>query len=241
MQVPESFAQKVKRRSEIKGLIARSAFWMTINPSDLRNPLVLQLAGITLPAATAAIRQATATSNPVAVAQFFHHTCNDVFNGLLGTDTGRTGILGEIANHFGVVETNGRGMLHLHGLVWVTGNIAFRTLQDQLCDDEPWMIHYLQTAICQSIDLGTDADTDANLPPSAKDPETDRDFHVWLTADSNSVASKKQLHSSNHTATCFKYAQSSIGKKSCRFGMPRDLVPTATVDDYGVVHLARNH
>ena len=44
MQVPESFAQKVKRRSEIKGLIARygmPAFWMTINPSDLRNPLVL--------------------------------------------------------------------------------------------------------------------------------------------------------------------------------------------------------
>ena len=107
MQVPQSFVQKVKRRSEIKGLIAcygMPAFWMTINPSDLRNPLVLQLAGITLPAATAAIRQATATSNPVAVAQFFHHTCNDVFNGLLGTDTGRTGILGEIANHFGVVE-----------------------------------------------------------------------------------------------------------------------------------------
>ena len=50
MQVPESFAQKVKRRSEIKGLIARygmPAFWLTINPSDLKNPLVLQLAGIT--------------------------------------------------------------------------------------------------------------------------------------------------------------------------------------------------
>jgi helitron helicase-like protein/PIF1-like helicase len=259
MQVPESFAQKVKRRSEIKGLIARygmPAFWLTINPSDLKNPLVLRLAGITysadaLPAATAAIRQATATSNPVAVAQFFHHTCKGVFNGLLGTDTGRTGILGEIANHFGVVETNGRGMLHLHGLVWLTGNLAFRTLRDRLLEDEPFaarMIHYLQTAICQSIDLGTDADTDADLPPpandlppSAKDPETDRDFHVRLTADSNAVASKKQLHSSNHTATCFKYAQSSTGKKSCRFGMPRDLVPTATVDEFGVVHLARNH
>ena len=256
MQVPESFAQKVKRRSEIKGLVARygmPAFWMTINPSDLRNPLVLQLAGITysadaFPAATAAIRQATATSNPVAVAQFFHHTCKGVFDGLLGTDTGRTGILGEIANHFGVVETNGRGMLHLHGLVWVAGNVAFRSLRDRLRDDEPFaarMIHYLQTAICQSIHLGTDTDVDApsanDLPPSAKDPETDRDFHVRLTTDSNAVASKKQLHSSNHTATCFKYAQSKTGKKSCRFGMPRDLVPTATVDEFGVVHLPRNH
>jgi len=49
------------------------AFWMTINPSDLRNPFVLQLAGIkysedTFPTASAAIRYATATSNPVAVA-----------------------------------------------------------------------------------------------------------------------------------------------------------------------------
>ena len=74
MQVPESYAQKLKRRSEIKGLIARygmPAFWLTINPADLKNPLVLQLAGIaysadTLPAAAAAIREATATSNPVA-------------------------------------------------------------------------------------------------------------------------------------------------------------------------------
>jgi hypothetical protein len=250
MQVPESFAQKVKRRSEIKGLIARygmPAFWLTINPSDLRNPLVLQLAGITysadaLPAATAAIRQATATSNPVAVAQFFHQTCNGIFNGLLGTDTGRTGILGEVANHFGVVETNGRGMLHLHGLVWLTGNLAFRTLRDRLLQDEPFatrMIHYLQTTICQSIDLRTSANTD--LPPSAKDSETDREFIVRLTSDSNAVASKKQLHSSNHTATCFKYAQSSTGRKSCRFGMPRDLVQAANVDEFGVVHLARNH
>jgi hypothetical protein len=45
------------------------------------------------------------------------------------------------------------------------------------------MIHYLQTAICQSIEfkLATDADTDADQPPSAKYPETDRDFHVRLT------------------------------------------------------------
>jgi hypothetical protein len=118
IQVPESFSQKLKRRSEIKGLIVRDgmpAFWITINPSDLRNPLVLLLAGIeysgdTFLAANASIRHATATSNPVAVAQFFHHTCKAIFDGLLGSNTGRIGILGQVSNHFGVVETNGRGM-----------------------------------------------------------------------------------------------------------------------------------
>jgi hypothetical protein len=136
MQVPESFSQKLKMRSKIKGLIVRDgmpAFWVTINPSDLRNPLVLLLAGIkytedAFPAATAAIRHVTATSNPVAVAQFFHHTCQGIFDGLLGTNSGQIGILGHVANHFGVVETNGRGMLHLHALVWLTGNLEFGTL-----------------------------------------------------------------------------------------------------------------
>jgi hypothetical protein len=175
-------------------------YWLTINPSDLNNPIVVVLAGVSLSCdelTTEArrIRRVTAQMNPVVVAQFFHH-------------------IGEIDNHFGVVEINRRGMLHLHDLVWLTCNLAFRTLRDRLLEDEPFaarMIHYLQTAICQSINLGTDAETDADLPPSAKDPETDRDFHVRLTADSNAVASKKQLYSSNHTATCFKYAQSSAG------------------------------
>ena len=50
MQVPQS-SQKLKRRSEIKGSIVRDgmlACSMTINPSKLRHPLVLTLAGLTL-------------------------------------------------------------------------------------------------------------------------------------------------------------------------------------------------
>ena len=113
MQVPGSFSQKLKRRAESKGLIVRDgmpAFWMTINPSDLRHPLVLRLAGVDysgddFPSASATIRKATAIANPVAVAQFFDRTCKGIFDGLLGSNTGRVGILGQVANQFGVVET----------------------------------------------------------------------------------------------------------------------------------------
>ena len=109
------------------------AFWLTINPSDLQNPLVLMLARTllledTLPWASAAIRQAAATSNLVAVAQFFHHICKALFDRLLCSNTGELGIFGQISNHFGVVETNSCGMLHLHALIWVTGNVEFNTL-----------------------------------------------------------------------------------------------------------------
>ncbi|OKP09981.1 hypothetical protein PENSUB_4603 [Penicillium subrubescens] len=95
IQVPGSFAQKLRMRSEIRGLIARygiPAFWITINPSDLRNPLVLILAGVeysrdNLAAANTAIRKAAATSNPVAVAEFFYQVCKAILDSLLATNT----------------------------------------------------------------------------------------------------------------------------------------------------------
>ena len=253
MQVPESFSQKLKRRSEIKGLIVRDgmpAFWMTVNPSDLRHPLVLMLAGVeysgdAFPTANAAIRQATATSNPVAVAQFFHHTCKGIFDGLLGSNTGRVGILGQVANHFGVVETNGRGMLHLHALVWLTGNLGFGTLRARVLQDKSFasrMIRYLESIIVHSIDLDLRDDPcePVFIPPSAKGAEADDEFHSRLSIDSHAVACKKQVHSSNHNATCFKYSQKGQGSE-CRFGMPRELQPSSEVDELGVIHLARNN
>jgi hypothetical protein len=96
------------------------AFWININPSDLRNPLVLILAGIEYSGghtttANGAIREAAATSNLVAVAEFFHHVCRTILDGLFATNTGQIGDLGNLFNHFAVVETNVRGMLHLHG------------------------------------------------------------------------------------------------------------------------------
>ena len=87
------------------------AFWLTINPADLRNPLVLKLAvDIScddLSAQAQRMRQSTVNMNPVAVAQFFHQICSGVFGALLAVGTNKTGVLGEVANYFGVVETNG--------------------------------------------------------------------------------------------------------------------------------------
>ena len=190
IQVPESFSQKLIMRTQIRGLIVRCgmpAFWVTINPSDLRNPLVLILAGIEIPAdalpmANAAIRHAIATSNPVAVAQFFNHICKAIFNGLLQSNTGRIGIFGQVANHFGVVETNGRGMLHLHALVWLTGNLAFSDLRDRILQDRDFanrMIRYIESIIVESINSDINSTTNsgpANIPPSSKGPDSDDEF-----------------------------------------------------------------
>src|SRR5271163_1822655 len=90
-RVPNSFAQKQDMRLHIRALFIEfglPAFWLTINPSDLRDPLVVKLAGITLPTdgferVTAAIRRKTATMNPAAVAHFFHNLCTAILEGLI--------------------------------------------------------------------------------------------------------------------------------------------------------------
>lgn len=255
MWVPGSFAQKLRMRSEIRGLIVRfgiPAFWITINPSDLRSPLVLVLAGVeysedVLSTSNSAIRAATATSNPVAVAAFFHHVCTAVLDGLLASGSNHAGILGDVSNHYGVVESNGRGMLHFHAMVWLRGNLSFSTLRSRVLSDPGFadrMIHYLEKVIIQGVDETILTDPDANLSgtgPSASDPESDYEFNLRLAHDSNLVARSKQLHSKNHFATCFK-RRANIGTRgSCRFGMPRELVTSSKIDEFGVIHLARNH
>src|SRR5205809_449113 len=70
-RVPNSFAQKQDMRLHIRALFIEfgpAAFWLTINPSDLRDPLVVKLAGITLPKdgferANIIIRRKTANMN----------------------------------------------------------------------------------------------------------------------------------------------------------------------------------
>jgi hypothetical protein len=105
------------------------------------------------------------------------------------------------------------------------------------------MIRYLETIIVHSIDLdlGGGSSEPAFIPPSAKGAEADDEFHSRLFIDSNAIACKKQVHSSNHNATCFKYGQKGQGSKACRFEMPRELRPNSEVDELGVIHLARNN
>jgi hypothetical protein len=113
---PESFGRKLSVRHKILGQISRwgiPAWWVTINPSDLRNSIVIELAGVRFDAslsraAAQKIRQQTAIGNPACVAVFFRIIVESFFSCLLRSASGEMGIFGKIVNHFGVVEENGR-------------------------------------------------------------------------------------------------------------------------------------
>ena len=162
-QVPNSFAEKQEMRLLLRGLLVEyglPAFWLTINPSDLRDPLVVKLAGVTIPQdalrrANAAFRRKTANMNPAAIAVFFDKVCTGVLEALIKPAGGEIGILGEVSTYFGAVETNGRGMLHLHCLVWLAGNLDFFDLRSKMLDDPEFasqMIDYLDSVIFERID-----------------------------------------------------------------------------------------
>ena len=250
-RVPDSFAQKEEMRLHIRALFVEfgpAVFWLTINPSDLRDPLVVKLAGITLPSdgfhrANRAFRRKAANMNPVAIAAFFHHVCKGVLEALVCPGEGKTGILGEVSTYFGVVETNGRGMLHLHCLVWLAGNLDFLGLRGKMLQDADFarrMIGYLDSIISEQIDAcESDTRADDTPPPSTQDFETGEDYLSALHSHANAVASKRQIHSENHNSTCFKYCKK--GERACRFNFPRPMVEASHIDDLGVPHLRRDN
>ena len=255
MPVPNSFLRKLYMRREMKGTIVRfgmPAFWFTLNPSDLRHPLVMDLAGVQYRggsngggSSSAGLQMRTATMNPVAVAQFFHYICTAFFDGLLGTSK-RPGILGEVQDYYAVVETNGRGMLHLHGLIWLQGNVGLESLRGRMLENSELaqrMIRYMESVICEAIDPEVTArkgSTLATEAPQAKDFSNLDDYRLALRQDALAVAAAKQMHSPQHTATCFKYNRR-IATQRCRFRKPESLEPVSRLDEHGVIHLRRNN
>lgn len=177
----------------------------------------------------------------------FSHTHGISFDPMINSfKPADTGILGDVSNYFGVVESNGRGMLHLHTLVWLRGNLGFSQLRDRILMDQDFagrMIRFLESIIVHSLHKPDSSpnETASRAAPSPTTSEPDSEFVEKLFLDSNAVARTRQLHSKRHSATCFKYRRRGSASSSCRFGMPRDLLDASKIDKYGIVYLARNH
>jgi hypothetical protein len=62
-----------------------------------------------------------ATENPAVVASFFAKIMESFFAVLVRPGDHRGGIFGHVETYFATTETNGRGMLHVHGLMFFKG------------------------------------------------------------------------------------------------------------------------
>ena len=126
------------RRNEIRGLFARFGgpkFFITINPDDVRHPLILSLRGDISnrwrPTVTSEfaqycrLRAKIVANNPVLQAQFFDSIFRAVIDVVFGFEReSRIGIFGKVVAHYDIIESQGKGTLHAHGLIWTAdGNL----------------------------------------------------------------------------------------------------------------------
>jgi hypothetical protein len=136
---PLSNESRILMRRKIKSLCLKygmPSIWFTINPNDLNNPVKLRLAAHRKSSAKQAeemlekIRQGfgyhhLSISDPVSSAIFFHREIEAFFKHYVRI--GEPSVFGKVSKYYATVETNERGALHLHGLMWLHGNLYQRS------------------------------------------------------------------------------------------------------------------
>ena len=109
------------------------SLWITINPSDLHDPIAQIFAGeeIDMDRFMATLgpdkakRAKNIADDPYAAAKFFHFMIATILETLFQVKVtpaqvkSGMGVFGRVAAYFGTVESQGRGTLHLHLLVWL--------------------------------------------------------------------------------------------------------------------------
>jgi hypothetical protein len=124
--------------------------WMTINPSDLHDPIVQVFAGegIDLDQFVKAMgpdshrRAQNIAKDPFAVSEFFHFTVKTILETLFQIETTqfkikrKKGVLGEVDAYLGMKEVQGRGTIHLHILIWLKHTPSPDQLTDMLRSEE---------------------------------------------------------------------------------------------------------
>jgi hypothetical protein len=140
LRQPMSRELRLGMRRKIKSLIVKEgipAIWFTLNPNDITNPVKLRLAAyrtrepdeaeaFLTSMDTSYKRMRLAISDPLSSALFFHREMSMFFRHYV--QVGEDSVFGRISQYFGAVETNERGALHLHGLLWLQGNMCLSSL-----------------------------------------------------------------------------------------------------------------
>jgi hypothetical protein len=145
---PMSRESRLTMRRKIKSLIIRygiPAIWFTLNPNDITNPIKLKLAAYRtretggaeeyLRSLDQAYKRARlAISDPLSSAIFFHRKISMFFQYYVMV--GKDSVFGRVSQYYGAVETNERGALHLHGLLWLQGNMYLSSLLSDVQGEE---------------------------------------------------------------------------------------------------------
>jgi hypothetical protein len=265
---PFSKESRLSMRKKIWSMIVAfglTGIWFTLNPNDINNLVKLKLAAhrgrddeaarAFLSALSTALQVTTlSVHDPLSSTLFFFREISLFFEHYVRV--GRPSIYGKVSHYYAAMETNDRGALHLHGLLWLDGNLELANLvRDMAKPDEgeyrSKVKSYVDAVFTATLDeaLAKEA-MESGKKTTVVEPELIRDAE-WLSGEfereANFVASRCQVH--HHTATCVKYSirevlKAGVGKaraQLCRFRAPWKLMPETCFTDDGLLEVKRDH
>ena len=133
------------------------SLFVTINPADIHSPVALYFAGVDLDLdkilperlATSYDRAKIIANHPVSTAKFFNCLINNILKCLIQGD-----VVGPVKAHFGTVESQGRGSLHFHLLIWLNHEFTPAQLKEKIQDEDfrRKLLDYLEDIIKEDLD-----------------------------------------------------------------------------------------
>ncbi|ODO06016.1 hypothetical protein L198_01242 [Cryptococcus wingfieldii CBS 7118] len=270
------------RRKELRALLRHSgmpSLFVTLNPADSKNFVVSVMAGRDVDLderlglsdevkEEVSQRFSAASADHGACAEGFHFMVEKFINVFLPYGSPEGGIFGKCLNHYGVVEAQGRGALHIHMLIWLEHAPSPLELRKHEKENPEWaaeVCRWLDTVMSGSLPEGAvpsgryppcDDDTLAFRqrgehrslpllqPPPHLPPHMSEEDWQRVRQDVVEVLECGQLH--DHSFTCFKHLPKlrraqKLGDADCRFKFPKEEVLHTHFNDDGTIDVQRTH
>ena len=157
-------------RTKIHALIYNQglpSIFVTLNPADIHSPIALYFAGVKLDLDNIRTellmdtykRAEIIASHPVATAKFFHVLISGILETMIAG-----GVLGPIKAYFGTVQSQGRGSLHLHLLIWLDHDMKPTDMKEKIQDTDfrEKLKAYLDDIIKEDLDDFKERDVRGN-------------------------------------------------------------------------------
>jgi hypothetical protein len=226
--------------------------WLTVNPDDQHNPIAQVFVGedIDLDAFVRTDgpgkdrRAQNIAQDPHAAALFFNFIITAMFETLIGMKatqfkvTAEKGIFGIVRAYYALVESQGRGTLHLHALIWLEDtpsadvlNTAFRSplFRDRVAAYISRCFRSHVPGIDGSRESAQQTPPDNTVawcrPPNPSAPDYDEQVQRLIQV----VTRTKQVHKCTRNA-CLVQRN---GKLTCKRRAPWPLSDIDTVDEHG--------
>ena len=169
-RVMGSTYSRMALRTKIHALIYNQCLpniFLTLNPADIHSPVALYFAGVKIDLDNIQTEQLLDTfrraeiiaSHPVATAKIFRLLITSILDTMIVG-----GVLGPIKAYFGTVESQGRGSLHLHLLVWLDHDLKPTDMKEKIQDADfrEKLKAYLEDIIKEDLDDFKNEDVSEN-------------------------------------------------------------------------------